>query len=142
MPVAHGGRQNAAMALRLIEPASNRFLLTRSVVDRKAVIGHLRTVLNSFAMKDGYTKFYIGITGNLEDRLAGHQRSRPGFKLMIPIYAEPAHYLEDSFDSLERSAIAAFGGGIRHPDTQAMLLRCDNGAEGAAPKSYLYILVG
>jgi hypothetical protein len=142
MPPRPGAAQNAGMALRLIDPANNRFLFTRSTVDRKAVIGHLRTVLNSFAAKDGYTKFYIGITGHLQDRLAGHQRSRPEFQLMIPIYEEPAHYLEDSFDSLERMAIRTFGEGIRHPETQQMLLRCDNGAEGAAPKTTLYILVG
>jgi hypothetical protein len=142
MPLPAVTAQNARMALRLIEPAANRFMLTRSVVDRKAVIGHLRTVLNSFANKDGYTKFYIGITGNLQDRLAGHQRSRPDFQLMIPIYEEPAHYMQDSFDSLEGLAISAFRAGIQHPVTKQMLLRCDNGAEAAAPKSTLYILVG
>lgn len=142
MPAQWARRHNLHMALRLIESASNRFMLTRSVIEHRAVLGHLRTVLNSFAMKDGFTKFYIGITGNLEERLARHQRSRPEFKLMIPIYAEPAHYFENSFDSLERLAISAFSAGIKHPDTHALLLRCDNGAEGASPKSYLYILVG
>ncbi len=130
------------MGLKLIEPADNRFKFNRSVVDRKAVLGHLQTVLNSFAAKPELSMFYIGITGSLEDRLAGHQRYKPEFKLMIPIYEEPAHYLEDSFDALERSAINRFRAGIRHPDSKEMLLRCANGAEGAAPKTYLYILVG
>jgi hypothetical protein len=130
------------MALKLIEPSQNRWLLQVSAVDRKIVIGHLRSVLNNFAAKPEYTKFYIGITGDVEERLYGHQRKRPEFKLMIPIYEEPSHYMDDSFDRLERDAIAAFRGGIRHPETHAMALKCDNGAEGAAPKTTLYILVG
>jgi hypothetical protein len=130
------------MALKLIEPSQNRWLLQISAVDRKIVIGHLRSVLNNFAAKPEYTKFYIGITGDVEERLYGHQRKRPEFKLMIPIYEEPSHYMDDSFDRLERDAIAAFRGGIHHPETHAMALKCDNGAEGAAPKTTLYILVG
>ncbi len=139
---ARAPAQNVCMALRLIEPANNRFMLTRGVIDRRAVIGHLRTVLNSFANKEGYSKFYIGITGNLEDRLAGHRRSRPDFKLMIPIYEEPAQYFESSFDSLEGVAISTFKAGIQHPVSKQTLLRCDNDSGAAAPKSYLYILVG
>ena len=130
------------MALTLLDPEHNRFLMKFSAVDRKMVVDHLRTVLNSFAMKPQYTKFYIGITGDLEGRLLRHQRHKPEFKLMVPIYEEPAHYLDDSFDLLERTAIAAFRAGIHNPTTKELLLKCDNGAEGAAPKSYLYILVG
>ena len=130
------------MSLTLIDPVNNRFKLDRSAVDRRLVLGHLRSVLHSFANKPEYSRFYIGITGDLEERLAQHQRTRPEFKLMIPIYEEPGHYLNDSFDRLEREVIAAFRGGIRHPDSGQMLLHCDNGAAGAAPKCYLYILVG
>jgi hypothetical protein len=130
------------MALKLIEPNQNRWMMKTSAVDRKQVIGHLESVLKSFAAKPEYTQFYIGITGDVEERLYGHQRKRPEFKLMIPIYEEPSHYMDDSFDRLERDAIAAFRGGIRHPVTNAVTLKCDNGAEGAAPKTTLYILVG
>jgi hypothetical protein len=130
------------MALQLLDDTQNRWKLHRGVVDRKAVLGHLRTVLNSFASKGTYSKFYIGITGNVEERLQGHRTKRPDFKLMIPIYEEPANFLDDSFDRLERDAIQAFRGGIVHPETKKLLLACDNGPDGAAPKTTLYILVG
>lgn len=130
------------MALQLIGTSEGRqFLFDRSVVDRKAVIGHLRDVLKSFAAKPQYRKFYIGITGNLEERLEGHRARRDDFLLMIPIYSEPRPYFEDSFDSLERDAIAAFAAGV--PNTASgRLLRCDNVASGISPKNWLYILVG
>ncbi len=131
------------MALTLIDPLQNRWLYNRSAVDRKQVIEHLKLVLTGFANRGEYTKFYIGMTGNLDDRLEGHRKTRPEFRLMIPIYAEPVEYMEvESFDHLERLAINTFKAGIVHPDTKKVLMKCDNGPGGAAPKNYLYILVG
>jgi hypothetical protein len=131
------------MALVMIDPtAGSRFLWNRSAIDRNAVIGHLRGVLNTFAAKPQYSKFYIGITGDLEERLEGHRRKRPDFKLMIPVYSEPGHYFDDSFDTLERDAIAALDGGILHPQTGQVALACDNRASGISPRNWLYILVG
>jgi len=143
MPDSGSPTQNGRMALTLIDPSQNRWLYKRSAVDRKQLMEHLRLVLTGFANRGEYTKFYIGMTGNLDDRLAGHRRKRPEFKLMIPIYTEPVTYLEvESFDHLERMAIDTFKAGIVHPDTKKVLMKCDNGPDGAAPKNYLYILVG
>jgi hypothetical protein len=131
------------MALTLIDPQHNRWFYNRSAVDRRQVIEHLRLVLTGFANRGEYTKFYIGMTGSLEDRLEGHRKKRPDFKLMIPIYAEPKAYMEvESFDHLEKLAIDTFKAGIVNPDTKQLLMKCANGLGGAAPKSYLYILVG
>ena len=143
MPGAGSRAQNRSMALSLIAPEQNRWLYTRSAVNRKQVIEHLRLVLNGFANRGEYTKFYIGMTGDLDARLDGHRKKRPEFKLMIPIYSEPVEYMEvDSFDHLEKLAIDTFKGGITHPDTKKLLMKCDNGPSGAAPKNHLYILVG
>ena len=129
------------MPLQLIQPRE-KYMLTRGVVDRAAVIGHLDLVLKAFANKPEYNKFYIGITNDVETRLRDHQGRKPDFKLMVPIYEEQAILMEGSFDRLEREAITAFRQGIKHPDTRKMLLRCDNGPGGAPPKTTLYILVG
>jgi hypothetical protein len=131
------------MALTLIDPLQNRWLYTRSAVNRKQVIEHLRLVLSGFGNRGEYKKFYIGMTHNLEERLEGHRRKRPDFKLMIPIYSEPVEYMEvDSFDHLEKLAIDTFKAGIVHPGTNKLLMQCDNGPGGASPKNHLYILVG
>lgn len=129
------------MALQLIQP-EDRYILKRDVIDRRAVIGHLRSVLSAFASKPEYTRFYVGITGDLEARLLKHRRYKPEFRLMVPIYQEQEILHEDSFDELEKIAIREFRDGIRHPTTREVLLRCDNGPGGAAPKRTLYILVG
>ena len=143
MPGRESPPQNARMALTLIDPLQNRWLYNRSAVNRKQVIEHLRLVLTGFANRGEYSKFYIGMTGDLEIRLDGHRKKRPEFKLMIPIYSEPVEYMEvDSFDHLEKLAIDTFKAGIVHPDTRKVLMRCDNGPGGASPKHHLYILVG
>lgn len=129
------------MSLQLIQP-EGKYQLTQSVVDRRAVLDHLHSVLKVYAMKPEFTRFYIGITSDLESRLISHQRRKPHFKLMIPIYAEERMLMSDSFDSMEREAITMFRGGIKHPDTGQMLLMNDNGPGGARPKSVLYVLVG
>lgn len=125
----------------LIQPA-RKYMLTHSAVDRRAVIDQVRSVLKVYAMKPGFSRFYIGITSDVDARLRDHQLKKPEFKLMIPIYEEERMLLSDSFDQLERDAIAAFRDGIRHPDTGQVLLRCGNGPGGARPKSVLYVLVG
>lgn len=143
MPGPGSPPQNARMALTLIDPLHNRWLYNRSAVNRKQVIEHLKLVLTGFANRGEYSKFYIGMTGCLEDRLEGHRKKRPDFKLMIPIYSEPVEYMEvDSFDHLEKLAIDTFKAGIVHPDTKKVLMKCDNGPGGASPKNHLYILVG
>ena len=129
------------MALQHIQP-HDQYMLKRDVIDRRAVLGHLRSVLNAFASKPEYSKFYVGITGDVEARLLKHQRHRPDFRLLVPIYEEEEILHEDSFDGLERTAIREFREGIRHPVTRDVLLRCDNGPGGALPKRTLYILVG
>lgn len=50
--------------------------------------------------------------------------------------------MQDSFDLLERDAIAACRTGITHPETGRVMLTCDNGPGGAQSKAMLYILVG
>jgi hypothetical protein len=129
------------MALQLIQPR-DKFMLGTHVVDRNAVLGHLRSVLSSFASKPEYSRFYIGITNDVETRLSDHRIHKPDFKLMVPVYEEEAILVENAFDVLEREAIRTFSGGIKHPVTNAMLLRCENGPGGARPKRILYVLVG
>lgn len=117
-------------------------MLTHSAVDRRAVIDQVHSVLKVYAMKPEFSRFYIGITSDVDARLRDHQMKKPEFKLMIPIYEEEHMLLSDSFDQLERDAIAAFRQGIRHPDTGQLLLSCGNGPSGARPKSVLCVLVG
>ncbi|PCE33112.1 hypothetical protein [Burkholderia ubonensis] len=129
------------MALQLIAPYE-KYLLNVGVINHASVIGHLRQVLNVFAAKPEYSKFYIGITGDVKSRLASHQAHKPSFSLMCPIYEEAGNLVENAFDRLEREAIRNFRGGITHPETGKLLLQCSNGPGGARPKNTLYILVG
>ena len=129
------------MTLQLIQPP-DRYMMKNDVIDRRAVIGHLRSVLKAFASKPEYTRFYIGITGDLEARLLKHRRYKPQFTMMVPIYEEQAILVENSFDGLEKDAIREFRDGIKHPVTNDVLLRCENGPGGAPPKASLYLLVG
>jgi hypothetical protein len=140
-PSRAGATEVQPMPPQLVQPR-DKHMLSRSAVDRRAVIEHLRLTLISFAMKGEYRKFYIGITRDVESRLYDHQRRKPDFKLMVPIYQEESIIMADSFDFLERDAIEAFHAGIRHPDTRQMLLECANGPGAATPKTTLYILLG
>lgn len=128
------------MALQLIAP-QDKYLLKAGVISHDAVVGHLREVLNSFAAKPEYSKFYIGITSDLNARLASHRTNKPDFKWMCPIYQEAGNLVENAFDRLERKAIMKFNGGIKDQSGQ-LLLQCSNGPGGALPKNLLYILVG
>ena len=127
------------MPLQIIEPR-DKYMMPKHTITHEAVLGHLEMVLKAFAKPD-YGKFYIGITGDLDARFAQHQRKRPDFKLMIPIYEEQKILVDNTFDFLEQRAISKFRTGIKHPDGR-MLLKCDNGQEGSEPKVTLYILVG
>lgn len=129
------------MALEFIQPL-DKYQLNRGVIDRRAVIDHLRQILKVYAMKPGFSKFYIGITSDPASRLSSHQKEKPHFKLMIPIYEEQRILLEGSFDLLEREAITACRAGISHPETGRVMMTCENGPGGARPKAMLYILVG
>lgn len=128
------------MPLQLIQ--DQKYMMKRSAVDRRAVIEHLRLVLAAFAMKGQYTQFYIGITRDIDARLYDHQKKKPQFSLMVPIYEEPGVFMSDSFDFLERDAINAFRKGVVHPTTGKQLLTCANGPGAATPKTTLYVLIG
>ncbi len=118
------------------------FQLTTGVIDHGHVISHLREVLNSFAAKSEYTKFYVGITGNLKQRMASHAANKTEYRVMCPIYREENIVVGNSFHNLERDAINKYREGIKHPDTGAILLHCGNGPGGSTAKNWLYILVG
>ncbi|AYZ65115.1 GIY-YIG nuclease family protein [Burkholderia multivorans] len=130
------------MTLRLIVPY-DKYMLKVDVIRHSDVISHLHQVLKIFAKKNPeYSKFYIGITSDLNKRLSSHQANKPSFKLMCPIYREPHNLVGNAFDRLEREAIMNFRGGIKHSGTGEVALECDNDLDGARPKNWLYILVG
>lgn len=103
------------MALQLVSP-EDKYMLKTGVINHEDVIGHLRQVLNAFAAKPEYSKFYIGITSDLYTRLAKHRATKPDFKLMAPIYLEAHNLVGNAFDRLERKAIETFRTGITHPN--------------------------
>lgn len=143
MPIRSALASLSPMAIEMIDPLE-RFMLARGTIDRNAVIGHVRLVLLNFAVKGRHSKFYVGITGSLEGRLKGHNadEGKQEFRLMVPVYEEPAQYHADAFDPLERDTINALRGGIVHPDTKRVVLTCANGPGGAAAKRWLYLLLG
>src|SRR4051812_36148090 len=55
------------MPLQLIEPR-DKYMMPRHTITHEAVLGHLESVLKAFAAKQEYSKFYVGITGDLENR--------------------------------------------------------------------------
>lgn len=122
---------------------THHYRLQRSVVEYDAVLGHLEQVLKTFLMKPDCTKFYVGITGALEERRQQHERDpgRSGFTLMCTIYGEMANVVGDaSFQNLEARAIARFRAGVVNPHTGKRLL-CANAAGGSLEKRWLYVLV-
>ena len=118
------------------------YQLDIGLIDHSSIIGHMKSVLNTFANKPQYSKFYIGITSNLEERKLDHQRKKPGYTLMCAIYRDEENIVSNSFHNLERDAINAMRSGIRHPVNNQLLLRCDNGPSGSLAKNWLYILIG
>lgn len=116
------------------------YRIPAAVITHHAVIGHLREVLNVFAGRDDCSKFYIGITGDLERRRKEHERLRSEFTLMCVIHAEEANMVEDSFHNLEMEAIRRFRSGVLNKETNRMLT-CANGVPGSRAKNWLYLLV-
>jgi predicted GIY-YIG superfamily endonuclease len=121
---------------------THEYLLDRHIIEHKHVIAHMKSVLNVFASKPEYKRFYIGITSDIESRRLDHQRNKPEFSLMCSIYTDEQNIVANSFHNLELEAITALRGGILHPDTRLLLLKCENGPGGSMAKNWIYILVG
>lgn len=113
-----------------------------SVLNNSAVIAHLRGVLNTYVNKPAYSKYYIGITSDLETRRAAHARKKPHFTLMCPIYEESNPKADMAFHRLERDAINQLRSGIINPSNPNHKMICDNGPGGSLPKNWLYVLLG
>lgn len=133
------------MALQLIDPR-DKYVMKHTALP-VAVIGHIRDVLKAFLMKPEYTKFYVGITQDVSRRLQEHQRTKPEYKLMIPVYDETGVPRLDSFDQLEQLAIRTFGPAhgtaFTHPlAPPGRKLVFDNRRENAPPQNTLYLLLG
>ena len=131
------------MTLELVNPR-DKFKLKQGFMSNEVVLGHLELVLKSFASKPEYSRFYIGITNDLDRRLADHRGdpNKKDFRLMCPIVEEESpEALGSAFDGLELAAIARFNPGVMNTETRK-LLRCTNGKQGVTPKCVLYILVG
>jgi hypothetical protein len=114
----------------------------RSVIRNDAVIDHLRGVLNTYVNKPDFSRYYIGITSNLEDRRYSHERKKPMFRLMCPIYEESNPKADMAFHELERDAINSLRDGIINPSDTSKSMICDNGPGGSLPKDWLYVLLG
>lgn len=113
-----------------------------SVLNNEAVIAHLRGILNTFVNKLEYSRYYIGITSDLESRRLSHERNKPQFKLMCPIYGDPNPKSDMAFHSLERDAINNLRSGIANPSDPSRKMSCENGPGGSLPKNWLYVLIG
>ncbi len=116
--------------------------MTVGVLDNSAVISHLRGILNTYVNNPAYSRFYIGITSNLEARRASHERKKPQFKMMCPIYEESNPKSDMAFHRLERDAINQLRSGMVNPSNPSNKMRCENGPGGSLPKNWLYVLIG
>ncbi len=112
------------------------------VLEKQAIIGHLRGVLNTYVNNPAYSRFYIGITSNLQTRRAEHAREKPQFKKMCPIYEESSPRADMAFHALERDAINALRQGIFNPSNPNKKMVCENLPTGSLPKNCLYVLIG
>lgn len=133
------------MPLQLIEPRE-RYMM-HSMVIPEAVMSHLRTVLMKYLADPAYSKFYVGITQDVDRRLDEHRRTKPEYKLMIPICQDKAVRHAERFDQLEQLAIQTFGPGngtaFTHPNAPpGRKLLFDNRRENSQPQNILYLLVG
>ena len=113
-----------------------------SVLNNSAVISHLRGILNTYVNNPAYSRYYIGITSDLETRRASHERKKPLFRLMCPIYEDSNPKADMAFHSLERDAINKLRSGIVNPSNPNHRMNCENGPGGSLPKNWLYILLG
>ena len=131
------------VTLEFVNPR-DKFKIKQGFVSNEVVLGHLELVLKSFAAKPEYSRFYIGITNDLDRRLADHRADtrKKDFRVMCPIVEEESpQALGSAFDGLELAAIKRFDPGIMNTETKK-LLKCMNGKQGVTPKCFLYILVG
>ena len=133
------------MPLQLIDPRDKYVMIHTTWPD--AVMSHIRDVLKVYLMKPEFTKFYIGITQDVNRRLQQHQRAKLEYKLMIPVYDETGVHPMDSFDQLEQLAIMTFGPAygteFSHPNAPAgRKLIFDNRRENSPPQNTLYLLLG
>ena len=131
------------MTLELVSPR-DKFKIKQGFMSDEVVLGHLDLVLKSFAAKPEYSRFYIGITNDLDRRLTDHRAdpSKKDFRVMCPICEEESpDALGSAFDGLELAAIRRFNPGVVNTATKKVLL-CTNGKSGVKPKCILYILVG
>jgi len=125
------------MALKL----TFAFALKDSALGHDRVLDHLRDILKKFLVQTDATKYYIGMTSDLEARRRQHEGSKPDFTLMCVIHGEDPQMSADlRLDDLEAMAIAKFRSGILNPTTGRML-RCVNSVSGSAPKQWLYVLL-
>ncbi|MFJ1209791.1 GIY-YIG nuclease family protein [Burkholderia pyrrocinia] len=137
------------MVLELL-PEGEKLALNRDVVHRGAsnkgvtqhatVIFHLQQVLSHFARQKKYDKFYIGVTNDVDTRLASHRRNKPEYRWMVPIYEEDSVNVSNAFDLMEQEAIDYFRSGF-YDHNSGEHLDCGNGPRGASPKMCLYILI-
>ena len=118
------------------------YRLPKPTILQEAVFDHLRFVLRHFAASGDCSKFYIGITNDLERRRKEHEGNpnRAEFTLMCAIHSEEGSHLDDSFLNLEKQAIDTFRQGVVVPKTNQRLV-CANGPGGSSAKNWLYVLV-
>ena len=133
------------MPLQLIEPP-DKYLLPHTTF-HDAILDHIRLVLTKYLGDPTYSKFYIGITQDVSRRLQEHQRHKPEYRLMIPIYDEAGVHRADGFDQLEQLAIQRFGPKhgteFTHPNAPpGRKLIFDNRRENSPPHTTLYLLLG
>lgn len=125
------------MALKL----TSAFALKDSALGHNQILDHLRDILTKFLVQTDATRYYIGMTSDIEARRRQHETSKPDFTLMCVIHGEDPHMAADlKIDDLEAQAISRFRSGIHNPAT-GRRLRCANSVSGTAPKQWLYVLL-
>ncbi|HEY0779418.1 MAG TPA: hypothetical protein VGD56_15735 [Gemmatirosa sp.] len=133
------------MSLQLIQPRE-KYLLPHTTF-RDAILERVRLVLRKYLGEPGYSKFYVGITHDVNRRLQEHQRTKPEYRWMIPIYEEVGVPHPDGFDQLEQLAIRTFGPkhgtAFTHPNAPpGRTLIFDNRRENSPPQTTFYVLIG
>ena len=125
------------MSLKL----TDAFMLKNSALGHDQVLEHLRLILQRFLVQTDASRFYIGMTADVERRRQEHEEKKPEFTLMCVIHEEPPHMTTGiNLDDLESEAIARFRSGLTNP-SNGRSLRCTNDQRGSARKQWLYILV-
>jgi hypothetical protein len=136
-PAANRNGRGDDMALKL----TYAFALKDSALSHERVLDHLNDILKKFLVQTDATKYYIGMTNDIETRRAQHEKKKPEFTLMCVIHGEdPAMASDLKLDDLEALAINRFRSGITNPTT-GRRLTCANTVSGMAPKLWLYVLL-